>query len=319
MSRKKNRGKKAVKMQDASDLESVDTVGEESTHSFGNLLDSDTMGLGMIGTQRPIKITPEKEVTVSIGFKEEVDLNRVLEKAKPDNYEKLVLVIHSPGGNVRSSYKVAKLIREKFSQIRVFVPHLALSGGTLIALAGNEIIMGDISNLTPIDVQRPYQGEKRSVNSMIRAFNTITNYFTKRSKEEAQYSWISLLNKLDPVVYQDWFDTRKLMEMYAVDILSHKDAEFEENEARNIVSRLLKTYPSHNYALMKEEFHDIIKEISGKTVVKDCSEYPQLWNAAENLLEEYRNAKAIRHVFRYILPEEEGDEKGNEKGIGGNS
>lgn len=285
----------------------IPTVGKESGDLEGEIkarLDSDTMALAIVGTHRPIRVTPKRKETVSIDLQEELDLSEVLTRANSKRFSKLVLVIHSPGGSVESSYKVARLIRKDFSEIKAFVPHLALSGGTLIALTGNEIIMGEMSNLTPIDVQRRYKGKMRSVNAMIRSFDTLTNYFSKHSKEEAPYPWISLAEDLDPVVYQDWYDTRRLMEMYAMDIMTDENAEFKRKEARRIISLLLKTYPSHSYALMREEFSDIIEKVSGKTVVKKPSSYPTLWKLTVKWQRKYKNAKAKNHIFRYVTPSE---------------
>lgn len=66
----------------------------------------------------------------------------------------LDLFIHSPGGAVAATESIIHYIRAKFDDdVRVFVPQLSMSGGTMIALAGKEIWMGTHSNLGPIDPQ----------------------------------------------------------------------------------------------------------------------------------------------------------------------
>ncbi|MCH8938488.1 MAG: S49 family peptidase, partial [Gemmatimonadetes bacterium] len=66
----------------------------------------------------------------------------------------LDLLVHSPGGRVSATESLIHYIREIFGDnIRVFVPQLAMSGGTLLALMGKEIWMGKQSNLGPIDPQ----------------------------------------------------------------------------------------------------------------------------------------------------------------------
>lgn len=57
----------------------------------------------------------------------------------------MFLLIDSPGGRVDSSYKVALAIREFFKDIIVFIPRVAASGGTLVALVGNKIVMSDMA------------------------------------------------------------------------------------------------------------------------------------------------------------------------------
>lgn len=73
----------------------------------------------------------------------------------------LDLILHTPGGQVAATESIIHYIRSKYgSDVRVFVPQLSMSGGTMIALSGTEIWMGLHSNLGPIDPQfgaRPAQ------------------------------------------------------------------------------------------------------------------------------------------------------------------
>jgi ClpP class serine protease len=65
----------------------------------------------------------------------------------------LDLVLHTPGGLVLAALQIAKAVREHKAKVTVFVPHYAMSGGTLIALAADEIVMCKHSVLGPIDPQ----------------------------------------------------------------------------------------------------------------------------------------------------------------------
>src|SRR6202521_1598017 len=65
----------------------------------------------------------------------------------------LDLVLHTPGGMVLAALQIAKAVREHKAKVTVFVPHYAMSGGTLIALAADEIVMCEHSVLGPIDPQ----------------------------------------------------------------------------------------------------------------------------------------------------------------------
>jgi ClpP class serine protease len=65
----------------------------------------------------------------------------------------LDLVLHTPGGLVLAALQIAKAVRDHKAKVTVFVPHYAMSGGTLIALAADEIVMCSHSVLGPIDPQ----------------------------------------------------------------------------------------------------------------------------------------------------------------------
>ncbi len=63
------------------------------------------------------------------------------------------LVLHTPGGLALASYQIAHAIKNRPGKVTVHIPHYAMSGGTLIALAANEIVMGDHAVLGPVDPQ----------------------------------------------------------------------------------------------------------------------------------------------------------------------
>ena len=65
----------------------------------------------------------------------------------------LDLIIHTPGGLVLAALQIARAIDEYKGKATVLVPHYAMSGGTLIALAADEIVMCGHSVLGPVDPQ----------------------------------------------------------------------------------------------------------------------------------------------------------------------
>ena len=65
----------------------------------------------------------------------------------------LDLVLHTPGGLVLAAYQIAYAIRLHQGKVTVFIPHYAMSGGTLIALAADEIVMEEHAVLGPVDPQ----------------------------------------------------------------------------------------------------------------------------------------------------------------------
>ena len=63
------------------------------------------------------------------------------------------LIIHTPGGLVLAATQIAKALKNHPAKTTVIVPHYAMSGGTLIALAADEIIMDPNAVLGPVDPQ----------------------------------------------------------------------------------------------------------------------------------------------------------------------
>lgn len=65
----------------------------------------------------------------------------------------LDIILHTPGGLVLAALQIARAIRGHKAKVTVFVPHYAMSGGTLISLAAQEIVMSRHAVLGPIDPQ----------------------------------------------------------------------------------------------------------------------------------------------------------------------
>jgi len=63
------------------------------------------------------------------------------------------LILHTPGGLVLASLQIAEAIKKHKGKVTVFVPHYAMSGGTLISLAAREIVMSEHAVLGPVDPQ----------------------------------------------------------------------------------------------------------------------------------------------------------------------
>lgn len=63
------------------------------------------------------------------------------------------LIVHTPGGLVLAAEQIAHALQKHPAKVTVFVPHYAMSGGTLIALAADEIIMDENAVLGPVDPQ----------------------------------------------------------------------------------------------------------------------------------------------------------------------
>jgi len=65
----------------------------------------------------------------------------------------LDIVLHTPGGLVLAATQIARAIKRHPGKVTAFVPHYAMSGGTLIALAADEIVMCEHAVLGPVDPQ----------------------------------------------------------------------------------------------------------------------------------------------------------------------
>jgi ClpP class serine protease len=63
------------------------------------------------------------------------------------------MIVHTPGGLVLSSEQIAKALKRHKAKVTIFVPHYAMSGGTLLCLAADEVVMDENAVLGPVDPQ----------------------------------------------------------------------------------------------------------------------------------------------------------------------
>lgn len=107
----------------------------------------------------------------------------------------LDLLIHSPGGYIAATESIIHYLRAKFgTNIRVFVPQIAMSGGTILALSALEIWMGRQSNLGPIDPQFGSQPAVTLLDEFQRAFKEIKKDPSKLAV------WRPILEKIPPTM-----------------------------------------------------------------------------------------------------------------------
>jgi ClpP class serine protease len=86
-----------------------------------------------------------------ISIEDSEQVLRAIRFTSPDT--PIDLILHTPGGLVLATEQIARaLIRHK-AKVTVFVPHYAMSGGTMLALAADEIVMDANAVLGPVDPQ----------------------------------------------------------------------------------------------------------------------------------------------------------------------
>ena len=86
-----------------------------------------------------------------IDIQDSEDLLRAIRLTPPDL--PIDVILHTPGGLVLAAEQIARALKSHGGRVTVFVPHYAMSGGTLIALAADEIVMDAHAVLGPVDPQ----------------------------------------------------------------------------------------------------------------------------------------------------------------------
>ncbi len=86
-----------------------------------------------------------------ISIEDSEEVLRAIRMTPPDM--PIDIILHTPGGLVLASQQIACALCDHPAKVTAFVPHYAMSGGTLIALAADEIVMDPHAMLGPVDPQ----------------------------------------------------------------------------------------------------------------------------------------------------------------------
>ena len=81
------------------------------------------------------------------------DAEQILRAIREIGDHPIDLILHTPGGQMHASIQIARALKNHKERTRVMIPHYCMSGGTIIALAADEIIMDPDAVIGPIDPQ----------------------------------------------------------------------------------------------------------------------------------------------------------------------
>lgn len=115
--------------------------------------------------------------------------------------DSLDLVVHLPGGSAEATESIVTYLRSKFRDIRVLIPHAAMSAATMLSCAANRLVMGKHSFIGPIDPQFIVQTElgRKSVPA-----HAILEQFAMAQQQcrdpALMPSWIPMLRQYGPAL-----------------------------------------------------------------------------------------------------------------------
>lgn len=214
-------------------------------------------------------------------------------KARQKLNENCILILTTFGGEPDSAYRIARFVKEKYKKFTLTCFGYCKSAGTLIAVAADEIIMGDFGELGPFDIQLPRDDEFSHIpglsytqgllflnEHLYRTFEFIFDnlqrdygWTTKTAAEVSSSLAIGLMSpisaKLDPIKLGEVKRDLEITSQYGVSL---------SNDNKDLVRRLVSGYPSHSYVIDRNEAEDMFS--NSDTEVRDL-------NGNETNLEQY--------------------------------
>jgi ClpP class serine protease len=153
------------------------------------------------------------------------------------------LILHTPGGLVLAAEQIAFALKRHPGKVTVFVPHYAMSGGALVALAADEIVMDENAVLGPVDPQLGTPQASYAAASIMKAL--------AQPNPNRDDQTLILGDLAEKALRQVKATAKKLL-------VEHHD----EASAERIATKLASGEWTHDYALNVEELRSLGIEVS---------------------------------------------------------
>jgi len=106
------------------------------------------------------------------------------------------IILETPGGIAEVVEDMVKLVRGKYEKVGIIIPGWSKSAGTIFAMAGDEILMGPMSGLGPIDAQVMMNNKRFSAEAFLKGLEKIKEEVLTTGKLNSAY--IPILQNISP-------------------------------------------------------------------------------------------------------------------------
>ncbi|MCX7046552.1 MAG: serine protease [Candidatus Sumerlaeota bacterium] len=178
-----------------------------------------------------------------------------------DGADKISLFLYTRGGSTSAAWSIPNLLRQFCKSLEIIIPSKAHSGGTLICLGADTIIMTKQATLGPIDpsVNTPLNPQVPGAPPMARAPVSVEAIkgFIEFARHEAKgndhiHEVVNLLaEKVHPLVLGEVFRARSQIRMLASKLMSKSTKDKEKIE--KVLSFLCSDSGSHDYTINRKE------------------------------------------------------------------
>lgn len=156
-----------------------------------------------------------KQAPIAIEYDDRIPIFDQLNDIQGD---KIDVILETPGGSAEIVEDIVLQIRNKFSEVGMIVPGYAKSAGTIMVMAGDEILMEPSSALGPIDAQIIQGGKRFSAHAFIEGLEKIKNEIENTGKLNRAY--IPILQNISPGEIQNIQNALDFAKILVTDWLS---------------------------------------------------------------------------------------------------
>ncbi len=167
-----------------------------------------------------------KQADILIDYSDRVPIIDQISNLEGD---KIDIILETPGGYAEIVEDIIKQIRNKFSEVTMIVPGHAKSAGTIMVMAGDEILMEPASALGPIDAQMLQGGKRFSAHAFLEGLEKI-----KQEVDDKGYlnrAYVPILQNISPGEIQNCENAQSFSKKLVTDWLSEYKFKFWETHS----------------------------------------------------------------------------------------
>jgi len=216
--------------------------------------------------------------------------------------DRLDIFLYSQGGDTIVPWRLVTLARERCKHLGVLIPYKAHSAATMLALGADEIIMGEMGELSPIDPSigtpfNPHPGDQPNsppleigVEDVAGFFNFARDRLHIASEDNMIQALEMLITKLHPLALGSVYRSHALIRMIARNLLTlHMSEPTCEPVITQIVDNLAEKLYYHNYVINRKEG----KRLGLKIVEPDEKLNDKMWQ----LYQSYKTEMGLGEMF----------------------
>ncbi len=169
----------------------IDTVRRNKLANLFNITQRPVLmyGVDMFNTHKIH--AAQGDISISLNDKE-----GFIEALRGISGNEIDIILHSPGGSPEATESLVELLRKRFDSIRFIIPSIAKSAATMLAMSGNEIILGNDAELGPTDPQMIINGAPHAAHRILKQFDLAKKEIAKDNKNLP--AWLPIIQQYGP-------------------------------------------------------------------------------------------------------------------------
>lgn len=196
-------------------------------------------------------------------------------------HNKCTVFLTTYGGDAHAAYRIARCLRHNYAEIRLVVPSFCKSAGTLIAIGASELVIGDLGELGPLDIQvsKPLEFNEQGSGLDIQQALEVTLEHSLQAFRKTLLS-IRYGGRLSTKLAGDFasqvvagiaaplyaqIDPNRLGELQRAMQIAHEYGsrldKYSSNLQEGALNRLIVKYPSHEFVIDRKEAKELFKKV----------------------------------------------------------